>query len=52
MSHGDDGTDIMISYNHYASGAVGDFLYRRTAVLRKFSRATGASGSSRFPAGT
>jgi len=26
---GDDGTDIMISYNHYASGAVGDFLYRR-----------------------
>ncbi len=27
---GDDGTDMMISYNHYASGAVGDFLYRRT----------------------
>lgn len=26
---GDDGTDLMISYNHYASGAVGDFLYRR-----------------------
>jgi alpha-L-rhamnosidase len=26
---GDDGTDTMISYNHYASGAVGDFLYRR-----------------------
>lgn len=26
---GDDGTDKMISYNHYASGAVGDFLYRR-----------------------
>jgi len=26
---GDDGTDVMISYNHYASGAVGDFLYRR-----------------------
>ncbi len=26
---GDDGTDSMISYNHYASGAVGDFLYRR-----------------------
>ena len=25
----DDGTDLMISYNHYASGAVGDFLYRR-----------------------
>ena len=27
---GDDGTDKMISYNHYASGAVGAFLYRRT----------------------
>ncbi|MCR4674090.1 MAG: glycoside hydrolase family 78 protein [Lachnospiraceae bacterium] len=26
---GDDGTDLMISYNHYASGAVGDFLYKR-----------------------
>ena len=26
---GDDGTDMMISYNHYASGAVGAFLYRR-----------------------
>lgn len=26
---GDDGTDRMISYNHYASGAVGDFFYRR-----------------------
>lgn len=26
---GDDGTDTMISYNHYASGAVGAFLYRR-----------------------
>lgn len=26
---GDDGTDKMISYNHYASGAVGDFFYRR-----------------------
>lgn len=30
---GNDGTDIMISYNHYASGAVGDFLYRRIAGL-------------------
>jgi alpha-L-rhamnosidase len=30
---GDDGTDIMISYNHYASGAVGDFLYRRVIGL-------------------
>ncbi len=30
---GEDGTDMMISYNHYASGAVGDFLYRRVAGL-------------------
>ena len=30
---GDDGTDIMISYNNYASGAVGDFLYRRVAGI-------------------
>lgn len=30
---GDDGTDIMISYNHYASGAVGDFLYKRVAGI-------------------
>jgi len=30
---GDDGTDSMISYNHYASGAVGDFLYRRVAGI-------------------
>ena len=29
----DDGTDMMISYNHYASGAVGDFLYRRIAGI-------------------
>ena len=29
----DDGTDKMISYNHYASGAVGDFLYRRIAGI-------------------
>lgn len=26
---GDDGTDSMISYNHYASGAIGHFLYSR-----------------------
>lgn len=26
---GNDGTGVMISYNHYASGAVGAFLYRR-----------------------
>ncbi len=30
---GDDGTDQMISYNHYASGAVGDFLYRKIAGI-------------------
>ncbi len=30
---GDDGTDNMISYNHYASGAVGDFLYKRIAGI-------------------
>ena len=30
---GDDGTDKMISYNHYASGAVGAFLYQRIAGL-------------------
>ncbi len=28
-----DGTDGMISFNHYASGAVGDFLYRRVAGI-------------------
>ena len=31
----DDGTDMMISYNHYASGAVGDFFYRRIAGIEK-----------------
>ncbi len=30
---GDDGTDMMISYNHYASGAIGDFLYTRVAGI-------------------
>ncbi len=30
---GDDGTDRMISYNHYASGAVGAFLYQRIAGI-------------------
>lgn len=34
---GDDGTDLMISYNHYASGAVGDFLYRRIAGIEMIS---------------
>lgn len=36
---GDDGTDIMISYNHYASGAVGAFLYSRVAGLEATSAA-------------
>jgi alpha-L-rhamnosidase len=63
---GDDGTDTMISYNHYASGAVGDFLYRRvlgveaeTAGYRTFSvrpvpggGLTWAKGSVRTPYGT
>lgn len=30
---GDDGTGGMISFNHYASGAVGDFFYRRIAGI-------------------
>lgn len=30
---GDDGTGGMVSYNHYASGAAGDFLYRRIAGI-------------------
>ena len=30
---GDDGTGGMISFNHYASGAVGAFLYQRLAGL-------------------
>jgi alpha-L-rhamnosidase len=30
---GDDGTGGMISFNHYAFGAVGDFLYRRIAGI-------------------
>ncbi len=34
---GNDGTDAMISYNHYASGAVGDFLYRRVAGIEPTS---------------
>lgn len=40
---GDDGTDMMISYNHYASGAVGDFLYRRIAGIEAL-----APGYKRF----
>ena len=30
-AQGDDGTGGMVSFNHYAFGAVGDFLYRRIA---------------------
>ncbi|HIT89016.1 MAG TPA: family 78 glycoside hydrolase catalytic domain [Candidatus Merdenecus merdavium] len=30
----DDGTGGMVSFNHYASGAVGDFLYRRVAGIQ------------------
>ena len=30
----DDGTGGMISYNHYASGAVGDFLHSRLAGIK------------------
>lgn len=30
---GSDGTGGMISFNHYASGAVGEFLYRRVAGI-------------------
>lgn len=29
----EDGTGGMVSFNHYAFGAVGDFLYRRTAGI-------------------
>jgi alpha-L-rhamnosidase len=30
---GDDGTGGMVSFNHYAFGAVGDFFYRRIAGI-------------------
>ncbi len=40
---GDDGTGGMISYNHYASGAVGAFLYQRIAGLEPL-----AAGYGRF----
>ncbi len=33
----EDGTGGMISYNHYASGSVGDFLYRRVAGIEPLS---------------
>lgn len=35
LNSGDgDGTGGMVSFNHYASGAVGDFLYRRVAGIQ------------------
>lgn len=33
----EDGTGGMVSFNHYASGAVGDFLYRRIAGINAVS---------------
>ena len=34
VNHGDDnGSGGMVSFNHYACGAVGDFLYRRVAGI-------------------
>lgn len=32
-----DGTGGMVSFNHYASGAVGDFLYKRIAGIEPLS---------------
>lgn len=32
---GDDGTGGMVSFNHYASGAVGDFLYSRVLGIQE-----------------
>ncbi len=63
---GDDGTDLMISYNHYASGAVGAFFYQRILGLeaeqpgyktfrlcpRPGGGLTWAKGSLRTPYGT
>lgn len=56
---GDDGTDMMISYNHYASGAVGAFLYRRVlgvepteAGYRKFKFAPVVGGDITEAEGT
>lgn len=42
----DDGTGGMVSFNHYASGAVGDFLYRRIAGIEATEADTALSGSS------
>ena len=48
---GDDGTGGMISYNHYASGAVGDFLYRRVAGLEPVSAGYREFRVRAFPGG-
>ncbi|MDD6051597.1 MAG: family 78 glycoside hydrolase catalytic domain [Clostridiales bacterium] len=48
---GDDGTGGMISYNHYASGAVGDFLYRRVAGLEPISAGYREFRVQPFPGG-
>ena len=48
---GDDGTGGMISYNHYASGAVGDFLYRRVAGLEPISAGYREFRVRAFPGG-
>lgn len=38
VNHGDDnGSGGMVSFNHYACGAVGDFLYRRIAGIEAVS---------------
>ena len=56
---GDDGTGGMISYNHYAFGAVGDFLYRRVAGIeateggyKKFRIAPLVGGGLTFASGS
>lgn len=40
----------MVSFNHYAAGAVGDWLYRRIAGLEPWKGAIAASGSRRCSA--
>lgn len=47
---GDDGTDMMISYNHYASGAVGAFLYRRVLGVEPTEAGTASSSLRRWSA--
>ena len=47
----DDGTDMMISYNHYASGAVGAFLYGRVAGIEAIEPGYRKCGSGRLRGG-